>query len=205
PRQSDPAPALADPGQYGVGAQADRIETPMEYLAVQIRRPAADEAAPVELPRLWLVKGVFDFPLQHDAADRWLILSLLCIAASAMTLFGLWVVRASGYTMLAAPFFALACGWLWYWALSFGATCAMGIIQDTASSSPEVYNWPESDWRMWAWPALYFGYQLALSTVAGYLVGLPLLPLTGPGSAAVSVLVAFLLFPILLVSSLEAD
>ncbi len=155
-------------------------------------------------PRWTFFSGVFQFPWRGDAIARWGMLSLGLVAA------GLLVTAASslmgegligGFTL---AFFGMAVLWISIWSFSFAAHCMLAIVEDTSAGADEIVSWPDSDWREWIWRMLQVGYLVAVSIAVGFglsqLAGLWL-----PQPGLVWAATVFLLFPILLLSSVDAN
>lgn len=204
PEAAEPPPPLVE---YRVGEEPQRAEPQFEILTVKSHSPAEPVAAP---PRWWLVDGVFGFPWRPDARGRWGVLSLLILAAGEVTAL---MLVSTGFLSgemdqlhaVAMGFFGLGAIWLWVWALLYGSTCFVGIIDDTGGGSEGVSQWPADDWREWLWPLLYVAFQAALAFVVGYAA---LWAAAHWYDAQTSQLImaatAFLLFPILLLSAMES-
>ncbi|HVC94958.1 MAG TPA: hypothetical protein VND64_14780 [Pirellulales bacterium] len=193
---------LATPGQYGVGIEPQRTEAPLEFLKVQGTMPP-DSVAP-QPPRFWFATGVFSFPWASGVWNRWLALSMLAVPAAEMVAVTLALVEMVGPHVV--PLLVAVLVWLWLWTISYASACFMVIVQDTGSGNDEVTNWYEGDWRERLGPMAYTLLQLALAGAAAALVGLPVGRAWGPVVArAVSLSLTAAVFPVLLLSALEAD
>jgi hypothetical protein len=203
---SPPAPPavkpLPTPGQYHVGTEPQRAEAPREYLMVQGTMPADPPAPPPT--RLWFLSGVFTFPWASGAWNRWLALSMLVVAAAEMVVVTVLLARAFGPYVI--PLATTILVWLWLWTLSYAAACFVVIVQDTGSGDDGVANWHEGDWRERVWPLLFMLFHLALAAGAASAIALPLGRLLGPiVGLAITVSTTAAIFPILLLSAMEAD
>ena len=101
-------------------------------------------------------------------------------------------------------FFGMAVLWLSIWSFSFAAHCMLAIVEETSAGADQILSWPESDWREWMWHFLHVGYVLAVSISLGFVLG-QLAGLWLPQGGWVWPLAVFLLFPILLLSSVDAN
>jgi hypothetical protein len=156
-------------------------------------------------PRWTFFSGVFSFPWSPGALPRWAYLSCGCIAVGAVGVMTASVAsQMSGYSGVTLAFFALPQIWLTLWTLSFAAACCLRILEDTAAGNNHVREWPEPNWREWAAQFIYVGYLGLIAACLGYGVGWATSDLGGPGRL-VGLLAGLSLWPILLLSSLEAD
>lgn len=206
PPAAEKARALPKPGKYAMGEQSQRVEPEFRYLTVD--READREPDPPAPPeRGWYFRGVFAFPWWPGAWARWTILSLLCVPALGMT--GLVMSLAQGGVnqgTTAVPYLMLPLMWLWVWTLSYAAGCFVAIVQDTGSGNDEVASWPEGDWRERVGTMLYLGLHLGLSLAAAATVAWPVGSLSEPfWGALMAALATNLLFPLFILSSMEAD
>jgi hypothetical protein len=189
-----------------MGEVSQRVEPEFRYLTVD--REAEREPGPAAPPEQgWYFRGVFGFPWWPEAWARWTILSLLCVPALGMT--GLVLFLAGGglnQGTTVVPYLMLPLMWLWVWALSYAAGCFVAIVQDTGSGNDEVSSWPEGDWRERVGTMLYVGLHFGLSLAAAATVAWPLGSMAAPvWGALTAVLATNLLFPLFILSSMEAD
>jgi DNA-directed RNA polymerase subunit RPC12/RpoP len=206
PPKTEKSKPLPLPGKYAMGEAPKRVEPEFHYLTVdRVREPEPDPLAPPETG--WFFRGVFTFPWWPGAWARWTILSLLLVPALFMT--GVVLLLAGGSVnqgMTAVPYLMLPLMWLWVWALSYAAGAFVAIVQDTGSSNDEVTSWSEGDWRERVGTMLYVGLHLGLSLAAASAIGWPVGVFTEPLWGAVATgLAANLLFPLFMLSSMEAD
>jgi len=190
------------PGQYGVGIEPQRTEAPLEYLKVQGTMPPEPVTPPP--PRLWFASGVFGFPWAPGVWNRWLALSMLAVPAAEMVAVTFALVEMFGSHVV--PLLVAVLVWLWLWTISYASACFLVIVQDTGSGNDEVTNWYEGDWRERLGPMAYTLLQLALAAAAAALIGLLVGRAAGPvWGRVVSLSLTALVFPVLLLSALEAD
>lgn len=205
PPAPEKAPVLPKPGKYAMGELANRVEPEFRYLTVD--REAEHEPEPAAPPaRGWCFRGVFDFPWWPGAWARWTILSLLMLPALGLTGFILLLAHGGlNQVTTVVPYLMLPLMWLWVWALSYAAGCFVAIVQDTGSGNDEVAGWPEGDWRERIGTMLYIGLHLGLSLAAAATVAWPLGKVSEPlWGALTAALATNLLFPLFLLSSMEA-
>jgi hypothetical protein len=112
--------------------------------------------------------------------------------------------QMSGYSGVTLAFFALPQIWLTIWTLSFAAACGLRVLEDTAAGNNLVREWPEPNWRDWAAQLIYVGYLAIVAACLGYGAGRAAEEFGAPGVLVGSVTGA-VLWPILLLSSLEAN
>lgn len=199
--------APPSPGQYGMGHESKRAEVEFHYLTVE--RVTAPEPEPLAPPdNGWFIRGVFTFPWWPGAWARWMILAMLFVPALFMTAL-IWLIAGPeglGKMATLAVYLILPLMWTWVWALSYAAACFVAVVQDTGSGNDEVSSWPEGDWRERVVTMLYVGLHLGFAVAAGsalaWLVGMYYGPQWG---ALITVAVANFLFPLFMLSSMEAD
>lgn len=201
-----PKQRLATPeeiGHYGVGAAHKPPPMEMSTYAATTSVYVRPESKP---PRWTFFSGVFNFPWYPGTLRRWIVLSALLLVLGEFVA-GLKHLMESGGGAIggvAMAFFALPLVWLSLWSGSLAAACSFAIIQDTAAGNDEVVNWPESNWREWFWRLLHAGYLLSIALVVGYGIASVSRALNGPFWLPLAAVV-YMLFPIIVLSSLEAD
>ena len=166
---------------------------------------AIENRIPLAKPPRWtFFSGVFSFPWRGDAIARWGMLSLGLAATGMLATAGLSLMGEGMIGIFTMAFFGMAVLWLSIWSFSFAAHCMVAVLEDTSAGADQMLSWPESDWREWMWRLLHVGYLVAVSISLGFglsrLAGLWL-----PQPDWVWALAVFLLFPILLLSSVDAD
>jgi hypothetical protein len=165
---------------------------------------AIENRIPLAKPPRWtFFSGVFSFPWRSGTIARWGMLSMGLVAAGVLATAGLSLMGQDLIGVFTMAFFGMAVLWLSIWSFSFAAHCMVAIVEDTSAGADEILSWPESDWREWFWRLLHLGYLVALATAIGFgLSRLAAIWLPQPGW--VWGLAIALLFPILLLSSIDA-
>lgn len=190
-------------GDYGVGP-APELPAPRRFTVFDKLAEVRREAPPPP-PRWTFFSGVFTFPFHKDVILRWGFLSAGFTAIALVAMIGLSIGTGAGsYTGMAAAFFALPLVWLAIWTFSYAAACFLRVLESTAAGMPEVEAWPDPVWKEWMAQLIYLGWITALPVVVSYgvaklteVLGGPFWPVLG-GSL-------FLIFPIVLLSALEAN
>lgn len=154
-------------------------------------------------PEWPLLVGVFNFPWYPGTYGAWMGMSMsfilnalgFCALFWAAATLGVIGLRALGVPVLMLT--ALTA--------SYASACMLRIIEDTANGADDVTSWPAFDWRDWVVALVSVLWVLFLCAMVGYGVRLLFGPMIGlwgwlPGS-----LVIFVIFPFLLLSSLDAD
>jgi hypothetical protein len=190
--------------EYELEAPVERT-VPAEHLEpARIVQRAMIGADPLPPPPKWtFFSGVFTFPFYLDTLPRWIFLSLgLCITGELAWLtavnFGL-VGQMSEGTMVMAGFIGMPAVWIAVFSFAYAAAYCQATLLDTAEGHDVVHSWPDLGWREAFWSLPLPVYILGLSFAVGY------------AAAATSTVVwlaplgVFLMFPILLLSALEAD
>ena len=191
-----------DVGQYG-------LEAPLHPVAVRTSITDAQaeirKEAPPPLPRWTFFSGVFNFPWQTQTIFRWTYLSLDFIALGLLVAFMLsFASKQGGFPLIALAFFALPLIWLTVWSFSYAAASCLPVLIDTAAGNDRIETWPEPNWKEWALQLIYISYIGIVAEVLSYIVGQVCAILTGSPWIA-SVVALFILFPVVLLSALEAN
>ena len=185
----------------------DPLEDEPEIEHDEEERPESEyEAGRIRpTPPPWpFLTGIFTFPFYLTSVVRWFTLSasgamILALAVSG-TITAMQGSMASivGVFMIAA---AAIIGILW---LAAAAACLLTILQETAHGVDAIENWPDAMFLDW----MFQGFFLVTSTVASMMPGLAIawaLGATGLAKGALLAVSSFALFPIVLLSMLEAD
>lgn len=162
------------------------------------------EGEPLPPPPRWtFFSGVFTFPWHLHMLYRWIILSFF-YTVTGWLIFFLYLMYTGGFGGFAMVMVALASMWFILWTLSYGAAWSLCIISDTASGNDRVVSPPEDDWREGVIDMGYVAYILIEAEVAAYFIGKAFAPFT-EHHVLISTVTLFLIFPIVLLSSMEAD
>ncbi len=191
-------------GEYAAGAPVAtlpmRPENVFDKLA-EIRR----EVAPPP-PRWTFFSGVFTFPWREGVHARWVYMS---VGFTAMALIGIvlkWLVSSlAGFGGgVALAFFTLPIIWVTMMTLSLSAACCLAVLESTAAGLDRVEAWPDPQWKEWMAQMIYLGWIGAIPLAASY--GLAqLMSLAGVEVRLALPGFFFLLYPIALMSALEAN
>ena len=183
--------------------QPHKVSRPVENTAPPPREPvqprAIEERIPIApMPDSPFLSGTFAFPLRSDAIGR--------CAASALALTvvgGLLSAVTSSDNPFAQVFLSLPLSVCVMFSGSYLASCFLAIINETAEGADEISDWPEG-FRDWIFGLLHVGYIVAITFSVAYGTEWAQVQITGqPGQWWP--LVGFLLFPFLMLSSLESE
>ncbi len=195
-----PKPTLPD---FDLDADGDSAAAPAAPFASrpELSRPLGPRP---KLPDWPLVSGVFGFPLRPGVWQRWVGLSV-GLAAILILANGAHSVTRGIPQWIAAMFFsalAIFGAGLWY---IFGPAALLAIFQDTAAGNDEVESWPDGPWIDTALEGLYIVCALATAGIvsAGLWEGARLAGLDNGWAAALTGLLAFVAFPVFLLSMIE--
>src|SRR5690606_14427224 len=157
-------------------------------------------------PRRVFLSGVFGFPWRAEVLPRWLYLTFgLCVMNSLIAfLFTMGVETAGSRFGMVTAFFVLPLFWVGTWTLSYAAACCRAILEDTAAGSDRIASWHEQNWREWVLVLAWLGYLAGVTFVLAHLSA-RLAALVGAPSLPVLLAVGWVAFPIVLLSSLEAN
>lgn len=214
--------AVANPGEYALGAAAVSGERtagsgggatavrPREAASPREdeRRNVFDVLAEVRRekrppPPSWtFFSGVFSLPFRSDVRSRWIYLS---IGFSVMGLFVGIVIWLATTFIIGVPFFALPAIWMTIWSGSYGTSCFLTIVEDTANGNDRITHWTEGGYREWGVDALGPFFLIGLACSAAY----GLARLTGAVGLEnvfwpVFAAAVLFLYPVMLLSSVEA-
>ncbi|MGD9647321.1 MAG: hypothetical protein AB7U73_16530 [Pirellulales bacterium] len=196
----------AAPHDYGVGAAPAPPPAPSSFVA-----PAAivDRIEVPDPPRWTFFSGVFGFPWTARLWPRWAAISAGLSVAGVIAGVLLSTVGPDGLnrtTVLATGALGLLVFFSLFWSLSYASSIMLIVIRETAEGADTIDESPDIDWRDWTFQLVYMLEIVAQAIAAGWGARW-LLDLAWPDSAAGEVgltLVAFLLFPVLLLSALES-
>jgi len=124
------------------------------------------------------------FAISLMATPNWGLASAVPWVA-AMVFFGVGGLFCAGWALVASAFL-------------------LPVIQDTAEGNDEIENWPEPPFLDWNADFFYIFNSLSVSVLCGVVV-VQVLGFAGPLKWLAIPLSVFLLFPIALLSTLEAD
>jgi hypothetical protein len=174
-----------------------------DYLAVADARGLVRHEVPPEPPKWTFFSGVFTFPWQGVNRVRWVSMSVgmsvtFVLAWHTAELLGLFG-GLGGQALMGIPLsmvtIAMALA-----TFSLSAACLVAAVQDTADGhrDPQEASMPE--WNQWLFTFIGVFTLWALAAALG--TPLSLVPEIGPLACLVS---GVLVFPILLLSAMEAD
>ncbi|MHB1037751.1 MAG: hypothetical protein ACYC35_25065 [Pirellulales bacterium] len=190
----------AEAGEYVVG---DPVTRPTVSTRFAEAPPLYDSQPPPEPPRWTFFSRVFTFPWRAGAATGWLVFSsgLVALGLLGALIHGLFGGGAM-FGMVAVGLFVLVAVWLSFLTWSYGATCYIAIVEETSDGNDAINEWPEPDWREWCWSLFHLLYVLLLAAAVG--VGVEALMVARLEQAGPALAITmFLLFPFLLLSSME--
>lgn len=185
--------------EYELEPPIERTHAPVE-LNPPPREIRADPLPPP--PQYPFFSGVFSFPWTGGALIAWLIMSVglgLVSLFAGLIVTGITGGAGSGGAVMAG-FLILSGVWIFFLTLSYTAACFVGVVEDTADGFDRITDWPDINWREWFWALWGPVYMLVLAGFPGCLLGALL-----PGYRILATLAtAFVLFPILQLSAMEA-
>lgn len=151
------------------------------------------------------LSGVFFFFLRRTALSQWLMLSVGVFASTSLMFLSRYAAGAPYVGGAGAIGFAAAGFLIGIGVFSYATACFLSIVENTAYHLDNDERWPDSEFREWLFHLVRIIYLGVLCSVLalplGYVVSLHDPALGG----LVASVVSDLLFPILLLSALEAD
>ena len=187
------------------GASTDYEQAPRDgFLAQQDSFRIVDDAD--EPPKHTYFSNVFEFPWNEPVKMRWVWMSsLLGLFGFAVGILrSLW--GAANTSMLALPFICVVLVFLGIFVFGYVAANCMRIIEETAAGSDRIRTWPAAGWREWFPDLMIMAWFLGLSiTMAAVPTGLVRAVLGADVAFTAFVISIYLMFPIMLLSSSEAN
>jgi hypothetical protein len=170
----------------------------LDALADRSLPPEEPESPPPTLQNAFF-KGVFEFPFYLSSlgclvgTSCGLIFSFLMLAFALVQggQVGMTAIRTLGQSGFMALIFTMG----------FTMAHCRAILEETAYGGDAVQNWPAFDWKGWIATFFFVAIVLGEAAALSYLLAVPRLF----GSPLPAVVLAFLLFPIFLLSALEND
>ena len=194
-----------DPGNYAIThpeSEAARPKT-METGYLEAQAEIRSEPPP-PIPTWTFFTGVFDFPLRQGGFVRWGLMSLgfTAIGGISAIILTLWAMGA----VMAIPFFALPMIWVSIMTISYAAACWSTVVEGTAAGNDVITDWMEPNWREWFAKLIYVSFVTAVASLVPWLIAIPVAPFAGAmGFWGVFGGMLFLVWPVVMMSSLEAD
>ena len=147
---------------------------------------------------------MFNFPFYPGVWQRWLAMSAALVVVAqvvipCLRLLGVLDDAGASGGMILGLVMGVPSLLLILIGVGYVSACLLAVIEDTANGCDQVQEWPESDWRDWAW-------TLRLPLVAGFgslLAASAMKQLTGQWNL-VAGLPAMVVFPIMVLSMLES-
>ncbi len=152
-------------------------------------------------PEWTFFSGVTDFLIRPEVLVRWIYASLGMCFLGWLCALCFYLYDVFPYAMV---FFTLPLIWISIMTLSYTAACGMPILAETASGNDNIEGWPEPVMKEQAVDLVYLSFLMIAVEVLSFFLGQILSVLIGP-AWLVSLVLLFLLYPIVLLSSLEAN
>lgn len=176
------------------------------------RRTVFDQMAVVRTeslptpPEWTFFSGVFSFPFQQHSLSRWLyqVVGFTVLLLVVATIAAVSAQYGAGRFGMVLAFFVLPMIWIGIWSFSFASANFLCIVEGTAAGANEIREWPEPSWRDWVPKLVYLGWIASIPLVlASALAGL--VPEEGPPRVLVAAGLFCVIYPICLMSALEAN
>lgn len=174
-----------------------------QYLNAALRADAEKQAHPRRAPETtWLEPCLF--PLYPTSLAPLIVITLFAGVASLTSAFVWEFAPQVGWVgaRLMLPLMIT----LWLMTGGYATACLVQIIDETAQGNAMIDDWPLlSEWKDWSWSLLFVGTLAAQATVVSLVFTGWTLALEAPWNWIPPTAGAFLLFPFILISALEAD
>jgi len=176
------------------------------------RRTVFDQMAVVRTeslptpPEWTFFSGVFSFPFQQHSLSRWLyqVVGFTVLLLVMATIAAVSAQYGAGRFGMVLAFFVLPMIWIGIWSFSFASANFLCIVEGTAAGANEIREWPEPSWRDWVPKLVYLAWIASIPLVlASALAGL--VPEEGPPRVLVAAGLFCVIYPICLMSALEAN
>jgi hypothetical protein len=157
-------------------------------------------------PKRPFLSNVFQFPWSDGGTlARWGMISGGLSINGVIMAINLWLASNAGLVgAIPGLFLTVAQMAVATWSLSYAASCAFTIIQDTGAGLNKVEGWPEGGVREWMMDLMAVVYVFFASGFVSYLIAYPLQPITGMIGPPV-LIIHGILFPPAILSALDAD
>ena len=189
---------------YEVGRPVERPVVTVEVFKTvpQVKRQRVETP-----PKSLFFSNVFSFPwATAEAAERWCYLSAGFMLSGLSYSVCVWMLQKydDNRGWLGVSFFLMVMVWFVVWSLSYAASNALAIVQETASGNNRVVGWGEGSWRDWAFELVTMIWIFSIAGMIALIVAWPMHFLLG----SVSPLLACLLvvtFPAIWLSAMDAE
>lgn len=191
-------------GEYAAGAPVATL--PLRPGGVfdklgEIRR----EVAPPP-PRWTFFSGVFTFPWRRDVVVRWALMTVgfTALIVVSLVIKGLFSGLSGMAGGVAMAFFLMPIIWISVMTFSYAAACGLCVLEGTTAGLDRIEAWPDPLWKEWMSQMIYLGWIGAIPFAVGYGIS-QLAALAGARADLVFPEVLFVLYPVALMSALEAN
>jgi len=200
PRYRSPASVEA----FSVPAPSEREPAAPTFLADALTTIRREEVSPP--PRWTFFSRMFSVPWHAEVLSRWGYLSIGLLVMNGLIAFlieqGLQTAGTKFGMVMA--FFVLPLIWIGIWTVSYAAACSRAILEDTAGGSDRINNWHEPNWREWVLVLAAVVFLASVAIIFGYFTA-QLVAWAGGPFLPTLIGTAWIVFPFVVLSSLEAD
>ena len=194
-------PGLVPDDGYRRGAGPSVVPVGMEDDRISVGRDKP--------PKWTFFSGVFTFPLYPSVFVHWIGISLFAIVIGSLTIevfdsgaFAREIAGKAGAGRALKPtYYLLGGAVLFFLTGPYAAACFIAVLRDTASGCNKVSDWPGLDFREWFLTPRFVLMMFAAAAGIGYGIQQAL----DTESILPIAITVFVLFPIFMLSSLEAD
>lgn len=204
PRQAPSVRHTARPSNTSPAKKPPPAKSPL--LNDDVKVPDSWVAPPKDASLGWaFFYNTLSYAWNGNALAQWLTLSLGSMVFSFVALYSAAALNSGGmYGGVAGGLFGMVAIMIFFFIASYGAACFLDIVINTAYNLDKADDWPDPDWRERLWQLWRVGYLFALSAVIAAGVGL-LLPWASNAQRLLFFTTVVLVFPILVLSALEAN
>lgn len=145
-----------------------------------------------------MIQGTFTFFFYPRTLAAWVLMSLGLLVGALLIAFEAWVVDqgvGTGAYALMLPTCLLT-----LFGMCYASACFTLVIEQTACGEDAIADWPSGQWREWLFSMGWSVGSLFFALACGAVVALPA---ERPWSALITVHVAWLLYPVFLLSAME--
>jgi len=211
PPRRDGANSAGDYSVEPVAPPSSATEEPLAYRRAKenLERQEAEMPQALSVPPPWpFVNGVLTYPWTRDLLLAWGVAAAGALAVGAAFQLGV-AMMSGGLLMIVSVFCFIIVASAGLLTLTYLATFGLAIVENSASGLDEIASAPDTTMVERFKPTAFVMFVAWVATLPGFALGYIVLGMMFSIStkmiAVPTLLVAFLLFPVLLLSTLETD
>ena len=157
-------------------------------------------------PRRPFLVGTFTFPFSSGAWGHTLVLAFWAAVSLGLARTSIQLVASASFaTWFGSAILIVVAGLLAVMWFVLASACALVVVRDTANGCDEIQEWPDIGFLDWMGDSLYVFASLSTSLLPGAGLAWLLAGVDQSGRAAILLASLLLVFPIVLLSTLENE